>query len=114
MGTMAVNSSRMGPTPYATTVVFTATLASLFSDPSLPFSLGTASKTRAKSIMCLLLGGLSSQAVGILTTRAMNSSNLLASYPQVGPTGSAFAIALVAVADLLSSIWWLRINKEES
>jgi len=112
MGNMAVNSSRMGPTPYATTVVFTATLASLFSDPSLPFSLSPASKTRVVSIVCLVLGGVTSQAVSVLTTR-VSSTNLLTAFNQVSPKGSAFAIAVVAMADLISAVLWLQTEKTD-
>jgi hypothetical protein len=112
MGTMAVNSSRLGTTPYATTVVFTATLATLFSDPLLPFSLGQASKTRATTVIALVVGGAASQAIGILATRNLNPDYLM-SLKLVAPIGSAFGIGLAALADLLSAVLWMRTSKSE-
>lgn len=114
MGTMAVNSSRLGQTPYATTVVFTATLASLFSDPSLPFSLSPASKTRGVSVICLILGGAFSQAIGLLTTRVIDSDDhLFLAFKQVAPIGSAFGIGLVALVDLIGAVMWFQTSKSE-
>ncbi|UZJ53950.1 hypothetical protein CBS101457_003270 [Exobasidium rhododendri] len=108
MGTMAVNSSRLN-TPYATSVVFTASLASVFSDPSLPFSFGSASKTRGISIISLITGGASAQAVGILVTRMMTPEHAL-SLKAVAPIGSAVAIGLAALADFISAFLWLRAS----
>ena len=98
MGSMAVCATKLGSTPYSTTVVFTATMAGLFSDPLLPLSLSKASQTRARSLFALIFGGACSQALMILTSRYLghqHSSLIFQGETQSNnekPIGSAFAI----------------------
>lgn len=125
MGSMAVCATKLGSTPYSTTVVFTATMASLFSDPLLPLSLSKASQIRAKSLFALIFGGACSQALMILTSRylghhdssfifdgEMSFSNLQANESK--PIGSAFALGLVAFFELICACAWLTAKEDQS
>lgn len=106
MGIMAVNATQVGSTPYSTTVVFTASLAAFFSDPCLPFSLSSANKTRGVSILALIAGACSSQAVSILVTRATSAKVVY----QFGPS---IPFAMIAVAEAICALLWLKAGKEE-
>lgn len=114
MGTLAVNANRLGTTPYATTVVITASLSQVFSDPLLPLSLSTANKTRVSSILSLAFGGACSQAIAVLATRAEDSHYFPSIFfPEAKQSGSAYAIGLVAIVELVAANFWLRISKED-
>lgn len=116
MGSMAVNASKLGSTPYATTVVFTSTLASVFSDPLLPFGLSRATAKRGLSIVALLVGGAASQAtmLGVtrLTGHETHPSSLHAMMPNIQPLGSAISITGVALIEIAASICWLRTKRK--
>ncbi|PWN96421.1 hypothetical protein FA09DRAFT_331308 [Tilletiopsis washingtonensis] len=62
MGAQAVVGQRSGNAPYATTVVFTATLTQVFADPLFPY-LGAPGRRRVVTILALLLGSGSAQCV---------------------------------------------------
>lgn len=115
---MAVCATKLGPTPYSTTVVFTATLASLFSDPMLPFHLSHASQTRAISIAALIAGGSASQATMILSSRLLDGSTRLGygleALKEAHPAGSALAVGLVAVFEVFCALSWLRAKSSSS
>lgn len=106
MGSMAVNATQVGSTPYSTTVVFTASMAAFFSDPFLPFSISSANKTRGFSILALIAGACSSQAVSILITR-------LTSIKVMYHFGPSIPFAMIALAEAVCALLWLQAGKEE-
>jgi len=112
MGSMAVNAVHVGTTPYSTTVVFTASLASFFSDPLLPLSISPASKTRGISILSLIAGASSSQAVSILMGKLLNTG-LGSSQKTADVLGPSIPIALVAVAELVCATLWYRAGSHD-
>ncbi|PWN33232.1 uncharacterized protein FA14DRAFT_173051 [Meira miltonrushii] len=125
MGSMAVCATKLGSTPYSTTVVFTASMASLFSDPLLPLSLSKASQTRAKSLFALIFGGACSQVLMILTSRYFGQqdssfifdgemSALTLKAHESKPIGSAFAIGLVAIFEFICAYAWFTAKTEQS
>lgn len=125
IGSMAVCATKIGSTPYSTTVVFTATMASLFSDPLLPLNLSKASQTRAKSLLALIFGGACSQALMILSSRYFEHQDssfifdgemsvLTLKANESKPIGSAFAIGLVAIFEFICAYAWFNAKSDQS
>ncbi|PWN88884.1 hypothetical protein FA10DRAFT_267511 [Acaromyces ingoldii] len=110
MGSMAVNAQKVGNGPYATTVVFTATLAQLFSDPLLPFAVSSASLKRAKSIFGLILGAALSQAIMILTPRLTETREETRLLKEASSYGSAYALIFVGIVEVVAVGLWLRVK----
>lgn len=125
MGSMAVCATKLGTTPYSTTVVFTGTMAGLFSDPLLPLGMSKVSQTRARSVFALIFGGACSQALMILTSRYFGHQDSSFIFdgemgaftlpePESKPIGSAFAIGLVAIFEFICAYAWYNAKADHS
>lgn len=105
MGSQAIASIKLG-THFSSTVVFTTSLSQLVSDPFFPLLSG-GGRTRAVSILALLLGGFSSQSIIIV---AENSKAL---FHGMADGGISMALGSLVGLELLLTLAWVFVKEAE-
>ncbi|PWN46441.1 hypothetical protein IE81DRAFT_344048 [Ceraceosorus guamensis] len=103
MGAQAAQGQRSGNAPWATTVVFTATLTQIFADPTFPL-LANAGRKRVTSVLCLLLGAALAQTL-LEFVRAFGQHDDASSEH---PLSLPIALLFLAVLQVWTALaWWL-------
>ncbi|CEH16183.1 Protein of unknown function DUF1275 [Ceraceosorus bombacis] len=105
MGAQAAQGQRSGNAPWATTVVFTATLTQIFADPTFPL-LANAGRQRVTSVLCLLLGAALAQTLleFLRAFRQHDDDDEVSEHPLSLP----IALLFLAVLQVWTALaWWL-------